>query len=166
MLRLTGAALVWIGCVIWGLRAAAEQRVQLRLMEDLIGSLGIMERELTLNRTALPELMKQLSTLSATQSAQLFQSCADSMETGGSFIEAWDGAVAQLSLSREDSALLLSLGQVLGRYEDKGQGEAVAAIRRGLEDRLTLVREQTRSLTRVDTALGTAAGGFLALLLI
>ncbi|MBO5340946.1 MAG: stage III sporulation protein AB [Oscillospiraceae bacterium] len=166
MLRLTGAVLVWVGCVAWGLRAAAERRSQQRLLEELVSSLEIMERELTLNQRALPELMRQLSARATTQSAQLFQSCADSMETGGSFVKAWDSSVAQLPLSREDSALLLSLGQVLGRYEDRGQGEAVSHIRRGLESRLALVRQQTLASARVYTALGTAAGGFLALILI
>ena len=166
MLRWTGAALVWMGCIAWGLSAAAEGRMQLRLLEDLVHSLAIAERELTLNRTALPDLMRQLASRAVPQSAQLFQRCADSMETGESFIKAWDSGVAQLPLSREDNALLLGLGQVLGRYEDRGQGEAVAAIRRGLEDRLALVRQQIRSSARVYTALGTAAGGFLALILI
>lgn len=166
MLRVIGAALVWCGCAVWGLRAAAEKRGNLRLLEDLVGSLEVVERELTLNRTALPELMKQLSSQAATQSRQLFTHCADSVEAGKSFLQAWTGGVDDLPLSRENKSLLLSLGQVLGRYEDRGQGDAVARIRRELEGRLAHARQETQSLGNVYTALGAAAGGFLALTLI
>lgn len=166
MFRLIGICLIWGGCVFWGLQAVEGVHRRVRLLEDMGQALEVLERELTLNRTALPELLERLSNRSTQQARVLFCDCNRSLQQGSSFMDAWTSALKKSGMKQEEQTLLSGLTQVLGRYDAQGQAQALAHLKRELERRCARQREETRALGRVYCALGVTAGGFLALTLL
>lgn len=166
MIKVLGAVLVWGGCALCGMRAAQQVRRRVRFLEDMGQAMELLERELSLNRAALPELLELLSNRATQQGKMVFCSCKSDIEKGNSFIYAWGKALEQAGLKEEERTLLSCLAQVLGRYDAQGQGQAMAHLRQELERRTARSREEARSLARVYSVLGVTAGGFLTLALL
>lgn len=165
MIKWLGVILVWGGCGIYGLWAATCARQRVRLLEDLGQALELLERELLLNRAALPELFARLERRSTPQGSELFSSCKRMMEQGSGIAQAWETALKQSELRQEEVELLSCLSQVLGRYDAQGQAQALVRLRQELERRSVLCREEARTLSRLYPALGITAGGFVTLTL-
>lgn len=166
MVRLAGGGLVWLGCVLCGLCAAGGLRSRVRLLEELGQAFTLLERELTLNHTPLPELLEQLSCRTSGQGSRLFQECHLYIEKGKSFTYAWNTSLSKVWLKEEERALLHCLPDILGRYDAPGQAESLACFQREVERCVAHGREELRSMSRVYGALGVTAGGFLALMLL
>lgn len=166
MVRLAGGGMVWLGCVLWGLCAAGGLRSRVRLLEEIGQALALLERELTLNHTPLPELLEQLAHRTSGQGSRLFQECRSNIEKGNSFTHSWNTSLSKMWLKEEERALLNCLPDILGRYDALGQAEALSCFKREVERCVARGREELRSMSRVYGALGMTAGGFLALMLL
>lgn len=165
MIKLAGAVLVWSGCTLWGLLAVAGLHCRVRVLEDIVQALELLERELALSRNALPELLERMSHRTTRQGRDLFCHCREGIEKGSSFAHSWSEALNHTVLKEEERVLLSCLSQMLGRYDAQGQIQALSQLRKELERLTERVREQTRSLGKVYGVLGVTAGGFLALTL-
>jgi len=157
-MRFLGAILVAAGCAGVGVHAAMELKARVGLLRRLCAGLEVMERELSLGRTPLPELLEGLE-------EELFRAAARGLAQGLGLRRAWDGALDASSLPPEDREVLRPLGRVLGRYDAPGQEESVEHVRRDLERRLAQAREESSRLGRMYAALGVTAGIFLAVML-
>lgn len=166
MLKVLGVLLVWGGCALWGVRAAAVLRRRVKVLEDVGQGLELMERELALNRMALPELLERVSHRGTEQGRQLFLLCRTELENGNCFAYSWSVALEQSGLIDRDKELLTSLSQVMGRYDADGQIQALSQLRRGLDGHVAHTRRQAQSLGKVYGVLGATVGGFLSLMLV
>lgn len=166
MIRLVGAGLVWGGCILWGMQAARSARQTVRVLEDMGQALELLEREMWLNRTALPELLERLSHRNTRQGSAVFAACRRRLEEGDSFSCAWESALKEGELNREERSLLCTLSQVLGRYDAQGQTQALSHLRQEVDRRCIRRREEVCALIRVYRMLGITAGGFLTLTLL
>lgn len=165
MIQLLGVMLAWGGCVLFGEQAARTARQKVRVLEDIGQALELLERELHLNRTALPELLERLTKRNTRQGRELFAACRRMLEGGEPFSLAWEHALQRGELNREEQELLCSLSQVLGRYDTQGQGEALSRLRQEVERRCIRQREEVSNVVRIYRMLGITAGGFLTLTL-
>lgn len=169
MIRVLGAALVAAGCALLGFRRGEELKRRVRALEALQVGFEQMRRELTLRLTPLPRLMAGLARVAPAPAGELFGGCARALEhlECKPFPAAWTALCEKLpSLNDEDRRLLIPLGGVLGRCEAGEQAAAIAEACRVLEERCRAARQDSRSKGRVCRALGAAAGGFLAILLL
>ena len=166
MVRLAGGGLVWLGCVLCSLCAAERQRSRVKLLEEIARALGLLERELTLNHTPLPELLERLAYRTSGQGNRLFRDCRSNIEKGNSFTCAWRTSLSKMNLNEEERMLLQGLPDILGRYDASGQAESLARFRREVEECAARGRDELRSMSRVYGALGMTAGGFLAITLL
>lgn len=167
MIRFLGCVLVAAGGGYWGVRAAAQQRREEEDLRKLLLALELLERELSLRMTPMPRLLGQLSLRCPAPAGAFFGSCAERMNQGTPLSVVWREEVDQVpGLDEESRALLYPLGQVLGRYEAEGQGEAIAGVRRELELLCRRRGEESRRLGRVYRALGLTGGAFLVILLL
>lgn len=163
MTRLAGAALVLAGCMACALGASGRLYARLVRQETLCRALELAERELSLNRTPLPELLERMARCGG-KVEPCFALTLGSIEMGKSFTEAWSSSLAESELDAPTARSLETLGRILGSYDAEGQGAAVCRVREELEGRLPALREQARARRRVYAALGAAAGGALILL--
>lgn len=166
MVKLLGIGLVWGGCILGGLSAAAALRHRVGVLEDIGRGLELLERELALNRTSLPELLEQVSHRSTQQTKELFNNCRTELDKGNSFSHSWAAALDKSGLGEEEREVLACLAPVLGRYETQGQVQALSRLCRELEMLKARARERARALGRVYGVLGVTAGGFVCLMLV
>lgn len=164
MIRLVGLVLIWGGCALWGIIEGQRLSRSVRVLENVGWALEVLERELALNRTAIPELMERLAQRG--EGAALFSVCRSVMETGVGFAQAWTVALEESELKGEERELLSGLSQVLGRYDAQGQGQALRHLRQEVEQRTIQHRKEARAMGRVYRTLGVTAGGFLSLMLL
>lgn len=165
MIRLLGVVLIWGGCTLLGMQGARTAQQRIRVLEDIGQALELLGQELSLNRTALPELLERLSKRNTIPGELVFRTCRQLLEEGKNFSEAWECALEKGGLNREDQELFCSLSQVLGRYDVRGQEQALSRLRQEVARRCVRKREEVSDLVRVYRVLGITAGGFLTLTL-
>lgn len=157
------------GCIWLGNRKARQLTARVRALETLKSALELMHRELELRLTPLPQLMRILSMKTPSPAGELFAGCGRALEEldRERFSDAWARLVGQIpELKEEDRQALIPLGQVLGRYDGRGQAAAIEAVGQELEDLRARAQEESSRLGRVYRALGAAGGGFLVILLL
>ena len=166
MMKLLGVLLVWGGCTLCGAQACVSLGRRIAVLEEIGQSLEIMERELALNATALPELLELLGRNEKDTGKRLFYLCRAELDKGNSFAESWVSALDSSRLPQREKQLLSGLSRLLGRYDAAGQVRGLSRLRADWDDHVALMRRQAGSLRRVYGVLGVAAGGFVSLLLV
>ncbi|MBR2935186.1 MAG: stage III sporulation protein AB [Oscillospiraceae bacterium] len=166
MLKVLGVLLVWSGCVLWGMRAAAVLYRRGKMLDDIGRGLELLERDLALSRDAMPELLKRASHRKTQQGKWLFLNCMAELEKGNSFADSWHAALDKSDLTRQDRDLLAGLSHVMGRFETDGQVQALSRLRVVLERHTEHIRRQAQSMGKVYSALGVTVGGFVSLMLV
>ena len=171
MLRLLGALLLTAGASGLGLCAAGRLRDRVRALRSLVGGVEILCRELSFRRAAMPELMERAARQAGEPARRLFTRCGEHLSQLGeqTFGQIWAEALAdepELLLSEGEQAILLELGEVLGRYGAEDQMAALDRAKRELESCLIRAEEDRRRMGRVYTALGAGSGAMLAILLL
>ena len=169
MIRLIGAALVaaggaWLGCL-----AAKELRSQVRAVRQMAEGLALLERELELSAPPLVQLLERGAARSGGPARALFQGCLQGMDSldRECFSALWRRLVPECGgLSPEGQAVLLPLGDTLGRYGEDRQREALSAARHRLEELSARLEADSRRQGRVYQALGLSGGAFLVILLL
>ena len=126
------------------------------------------ERELALRLTPLPQLMEELAHRTEEPARRLFSACRRALDglERETFAHAWRRLTDQLPVSPEAKRALYPLGEVLGRYDGRGQQAAIAGARRELEGLRARAGEERLRLGKVYGALGVTAGAFLVILLL
>lgn len=169
MIRLLGAALVAAGGGWLGFQAASRLGQRVRDLWSMAAGLSLLERELELNAPPLPQLMALGAARSEAPARELFQGCLQGLNRldREDFSSLWRRLVGQCSaLTWEGQAILLPLGDALGRCEAARQRDCLAAARLRLEELAGRLEEDSRRRGRVYQALGLSGGAFLAILLL
>lgn len=169
MIRLMGAVLVAAGAACLGFQAAEGLHRQVRELRQMSAGLGVLEGELELNAPPLSRLLELGAGRSQGAAQVLFQGCLQGLDRldREDFPTLWRRLSArQDRLGQEGQALLLPLGDVLGRYEAGRQIETLAAVRRRLEGLADRLEEENRGRSRVYQALGLSGGAFLVIMLL
>ena len=169
MIRLIGAVLVAAGGAHLGFQAAAGLRRQIRALRQMGTGLELLERELELSAPPLPRLLERGAEHSRGPARALFQGCVRGLDSldREDFSTLWRRLVReQTGLPAEGQAVLLPLGDTLGRYEGERQREALSAARRRLGELAGRLEADSRRQGRVYQALGLSGGAFLVILLL
>ena len=168
MIRMLGAVCLAAGPVWLGMSSAAELAHRERALGALCAGLELMERELALRLTPLPQLMEELAHRTEEPARRLFSACRRALDglERETFAHAWRRLTDQLPVSPEAKRALYPLGEVLGRYDGRGQQAAIAGARRELEGLRARAGEERLRLGKVYGALGVTAGAFLVILLL
>ena len=169
MIRLIGAALVAAGGAWLGYLAAKELRGQVRAVRQMAEGLALLERELELSAPPLSRLLERGAAHSQGPARGLFQGCARGLDRldREDFSSLWRRMVRERTeLTPEGQAVLLPLGDTLGRYDGERQREALAAVRRRLGELAGRLEADSRRQGRVYQVLGLSGGAFLVILLL
>ena len=169
MVRLMGAALVAAGGAALGFQAAARLRKQVRALEEMSQGLALLERELELSAPPLSQLLERGGSRCQGPARALFQGCAQGLDRldREDFSSLWRRMVRERTeLTPEGQAVLLPLGDTLGRYDGERQREALSAARRRLGELAARLEADCRRQGRVYQVLGLSGGAFLVILLL
>mgnify|MGYP002794705384 CR=1 FL=1 len=170
MIRMLGAVCLAAGPVWLGMSAAAELAHRERALGALCAGLELMERELALRLTPLPQLMEELAHRTEEPARRLFSACRRALDglERETFAHAWRRLTDQLPVSPEAKrALYLEKTLELLDPDQFGQAvQAIAGARRELEGLRARAGEERLRLGKVYGALGVTAGAFLVILLL
>lgn len=127
MLKVIGAATLFLACGLFGLNAAGgylRRPVELRAIRS---ALAMLETEIVYGATALPEAFQRVAGRSDRAAAPLFKMAAEEIKTmtGTTAREAWGKALSayyhKTSLAMEDLSILTDLGSSLGISDREDQ---------------------------------------------
>lgn len=169
MVRMIGAVLVAAGAAWMGFQAAGGLRRQVRELRRMAGGLALLEGELELNAPPLAQLLARGAARSEGAAQEVFQGCAAGLDRldQEDFSSLWRRQVGlRTELGPEGQAVLVPLGDMLGRYTQERQRECLSAVCRRLEETADRLEAETRSRVRVYEALGLSGGAFLVILLL
>ena len=169
MIRLVGAVLVAAGGACLGFQAAAGLRKRGRAVRQMEAGLALLERELELNAPPLSRLLERGASHSQEPARALFQGCTQGLDNldREDFSSLWRRLVQERAeLTPEGQAILLPLGNTLGRYEGERQRETLSAARRRLGELAARLEADSRRQGRVYQVLGLSGGAFLVILLL
>lgn len=169
MTRLLGAALLLLGGLALGLTPVWELSRRAGALGAWGEALLLLEGELSFSLPAMPQLLETLSAKAPPPAGETFAQVRKGLERLGeqSFVQIWAGAVTQKAgLRGEDLAPLLSLGEVLGRYDREERARAMGLARDRLLRREELCREELRGKGRAYGMLGLSMGAFAVILLL
>lgn len=168
-MRIAGAIMLLAASVMLGLGAAGILNARVRELEMLITSLEVMERELRMHLTPLPDLLRLTSSAVKGSVKEFYLLCIFGLERkkDRTFRSLWSESAeaAQLSVSKQDLCILEELGSVLGRYDAASQCSAICATREKLIQAFEEAKERKGKMGGVYTMLGVAAGGILSIVL-
>lgn len=169
-MKLLGAILLMGGAAALGLSATARLERRVETVRALLGALERMTRELSFRLTPIPEMLCELSQSVRGSAGAFFSRCYTGLgELGEESLSAiWEKAMeaSPMDLRKEEEQVLRDVGQVLGRYDEDAQIQALALASARMTEGLKRAEEERSRLGRVYTALGVTAGAFLTLLLL
>lgn len=161
--KCVGAALLLAGGILCGCTVRRELLWQAELPAAMAAWLQVLEAEITLRLTPLPELLDRDTAAEPLQPflADLRRRFAET----ASFPEAWRGALAVLHVPEDAKALLEALGSTLGRCDAASQGDALRLTREKLLTAAENARKEAQTRGALAIRLLPALSGVLALLL-
>ena len=170
MLKMIGAVLLLMGTIGLGLAAVRRLERRVTALRSLSHALEQLEWELDFHLPPMKELILETSRRSSPPASDFFRACAEGMDglEGQPLSGLWrQAALTELpALKKSDLETLLSVGEVLGRYDGESQRLTISAARERLGGFLTEAAEERRRQGRVYGALGAAAGAFRVILLL
>ena len=170
MLKLLGAVLVIAGAGWCGLVAVGRLRRRVRTLEELRAGLVWLEEELTFRLSPLPGLLERLGRERPGAVGLFFQDVLEGLrrDPEEGLRQSWRQAMVRRldSLKEEERQVLIEVGQTLGRFDAKTQGQTLTQAARRLDRIRTRAEEDVRRLGRVYTALSLAAGAAVVLVLV
>ena len=123
--RLLGALLLVAGGFLGGRACLAEYRVRVITLRALTASLARIRAEIALCRTPLPELLSSEAECTDGRVQAFYREALRRYGEEGRFRTSWDGASELLRLPSDARAVLVSLGDILGRYDAQTQEDAL-----------------------------------------
>ncbi|MGE5507996.1 MAG: hypothetical protein ACM3RP_05900 [Chitinophagales bacterium] len=181
-LALLGAALTTGSGLLLGLEAAARWRARPARLAQLAAALALLETEMAVGRTPLPEAARHVAGLAGgSEAAAFFRRLADGLRRGQPGAAAWRDAGGLLrpgeppwflfrtQLAAEEEADLepfLLLGEVIGATDLADQLKHLALARERLSARERQAVAAADRLAPVCRYAGLAAGLLVALVLV
>lgn len=167
MLKLLGALLVGLSCVLLGRWGAGQLRRHCELLAGLQQGLLLLEKEIHFAATPLPEALRQAAA-GAGPAAEIFAATAAGLQAGQGWTaaEAWNQALQpfEARLKREEYQEMSAFAAGLGLTDSDNQLKRIELTRAKMAAAEQYAREQYRSQGKVRQSLGWAAGAALILL--
>lgn len=169
MMQLWGSILVAGAAAYMGYHVAARLRRQVCALDELAAGMQLLEQELELSAPELEALMIRLSQRTRGAARRMFSTFARSLTQldDSTAAQLWEQVVFELAdVSDEAKQCVCSLGDILGRYDNREQRLAVAAVRIRLEDLRKQEENTCRMRCRTCQTIALSGGAFLIILLL
>lgn len=167
--KMIGAVLVILGCGGFGFHMAASQKLEERMIRQLIGVLDYIACELQYRMTPLPQLCRQAAMECSGQLNKLFSAIATELEmqVAPDVDVCMKTVLARFSdVPKFTYEIMRKLGRSLGRFDLEGQLQDLETIRAQCRSRLAQVEENKEARLRTYKTLGLCAGAALVILFI
>lgn len=164
-----GAVLIMTGCGGYGFALCVRDREEIRALKNLIRVLEFMAWELQFQMTPLPEICQKAGNAVNGIVGKVFSLLADALQSRmqPDVSVCMDLTLSQLPHMPETArAMLMLLGNTLGRYDLEGQLEGLETVRTGCIQALSEMEKDKHQRMRTYQTLGLCTGAALAILLV
>ncbi|WP_027627774.1 stage III sporulation protein SpoIIIAB [Ruminiclostridium cellobioparum] len=170
LLKMIGAVVLTGATSLIGFLLAADCSKRPRTLRELQALLQMLENEISYLSNLLTEAFFRIYETSKVDAAILFKAAALNLQTGGVTADmAWDKAVneyySKLSLNREDRAILITFGKMLGNSDLEGQLNNIRLVSSQLKLQEAKSEEMKRKNEKMYRTLGVLSGLALAIIL-
>ena len=167
--KLLGAMMILLGCGGYGCYMAACHIRQTRMLEDLCGVLRVILWELQYKQTPLPELCRLAASEAKSSLRGVFEDLASELDrqVAPNVSKCMLAALADhRALPPVVQGLLRELGTSMGRFDLKGQLEALEAVSASCGTSLETLRSGQDVRLRTYRTLGICCGAAIVILFI
>jgi stage III sporulation protein AB len=168
-MRIIGACLLMAAFFLAGVGIVHEKRTRIRTLRELCAALEIMQGELSVRESPLPELCQMLSIHGSGKAKILFTALLEMLPLLGecSFSVLWDKAIlcCKNDLNASEREAVRSLGLVLGRYDTLTQIRQLQSCARLLNQNMAADEQRFPADRKLLLGLGASAGVMMAVLL-
>lgn len=170
LIKIIGAAALICATSLIGFSMAADCSKRPRTLRELQALLQMLENEISYLSNLLSEAFYRIYEGSKSEAAVLFKAAAENLESSGvTADQAWEDAVednfSKLSLNKEDKAVLVSFGKMLGNSDLEGQLNNIKLITSQLKLQELKAEEMKRKNEKMYRSLGVLSGLAIAILL-
>lgn len=167
ILKIFGAATVVVCCSLLGLRCAGAYSRRVSTLRALIGTLTVARSEICDLLSPLPELTEMLSQTAPGPARIFWRDFGAASRAGMAFPEAWKYAAERLlHIDEKSREAVMSLANVIGRYDSEAQRDELTRTVTVLEEALREAESERSSGGRTCAALGIGVGVMLAIILV
>ena len=170
IIKLLGAVVLIGATGLIGFSLAADCSKRPRALRELQSLLQMLENEISYLSNLLSEAFSRIYEGSNSDTAILFREAAKSLNTKGITADvAWEKAVdencSKLSLNKEDKAILLTFGKMLGNSDLEGQINNIKLISSQLKLQELKAEEMRRKNEKMYRSLGVLSGLAITIIL-
>ena len=154
-----------------GFALAADSAKRPRTLREIQALLQMFENEISYLSNLLSDAFKRLHDGTNSEAAILFKAAAENLSLSGvTADEAWEKAVnenySKLSLNKEDKAILMSFGKMLGNSDLEGQISNIKLISAQLKLQEAKAEEMKKKNEKMYRSLGVLSGLALTIILL
>jgi stage III sporulation protein AB len=169
LIKIIGAAIILGSTSIIGFSLSRDCSKRPRILRELQAALQMLENEISYMSNLLSDAFMRIYTSSGTEASILFKEAAKKLDSMGTTAdEAWKSAVndlySRLALKKEDKAILISFGSMLGNSDLDGQISNIRLTTSQLKLQELKAEEIKKKNERMYRSLGVLGG--LALIII
>jgi stage III sporulation protein AB len=170
IVKLIGAAVLIGATSLIGFSLAADCAKRPRALRELQALMQMLENEMSYLSNLLSEAFNRIYSGSDSDTAILFREAANKLSTAGiTAAEAWERATEEnyikLSLNKEDKAILLAFGKMLGNSDLEGQLNNIRLVTSQLRHQEIKAEEMKRKNEKMYRSLGVLSGLAIAVVL-
>jgi len=169
-MRFIGASLLIAASILSGACAVRMKKRRLCTLRELCEALEIMQGELSLHNSSLPEMFRLLSIHGTGKAGEIFSLLLEQLPLLGecSFSYIWDKALycCRDELNPSERETLKSLGFYLGRYDTETQIRQLRACLTVLQTNLAEEEKSFPTERKLLLGLSASAGAMIAILLV
>lgn len=169
MIRILGCFCIILGCGYWGWAKGIALKNKVVTTANFINSLEFMKREITQHHRPLPQILEILGGKERGIVGGYFRSLEMliEQEEQNPFAFGWAKSMAEFpELSPEVVGILEPLGNILGQFDAKSQGEALALVVEDLKKLKENEEVECRKMGQVYGTFGVTSGILLVILLL
>jgi stage III sporulation protein AB len=167
----TAALLLMAGSIFFGsVQGARLKKDRICLLRELVTALELLEGELALRNTALPELLEELAELSKGDAERMFRACLEGLHflQDENFSHLWKNAAEEYcaALEQRELTVLVRLGTSLGRYDLDTQLRDIRNTEHLLRNNLEEAEHAYPAQRKLWLGLGASAAALLGVILL
>ncbi|MDF2988174.1 MAG: stage sporulation protein [Eubacterium sp.] len=161
--KIIGSIVLICSTSLIGFALAADCSKRPRTLRELQALLQMFENEISYLSNLLSEAFMRIYENSNVEAAIIFRTAASNLETSGvTADEAWERSIeencSKLSLNKEDKAILVTFGKMLGNSDLEGQLNNIKLVSSQLKLQEIKSEEMKRKNEKMYRSLGVLSG--------
>lgn len=170
LFKIIGSVILIGSTSLIGFSLAADCSKRPRILREIQALLQMLENEISYLSNLLSDAFRRIVENSRVDAAVLFKAAADHLEASRvTADEAWEKAVednfSKLSLNKEDKAILISFGRMLGNSDLDGQLNNIKLMSSQLKLQEAKAEEMKKKNERMFRSLGVLSGLAITIIL-